>query len=284
MTRVLIVDDDFMVAKVHAGFVAALDGFEVVGTASSGAAALAEVARLRPDLVLLDVYLPDMTGLEVLRRLRADAVPVDVVVISAARDVESIRSALHGGVLSYLVKPFDRQTFEARLREYAALRSELAVLQEAGQADVDRLFAGARSGPRPAASLPAQRCPRNVVGRARRARRVPVAAQRCIMLSSWLRVCVSASRLRSWRSALDSERDSVFTMFSSSADHRRSFWQSSSRRKPHHCPLIVPTLMGLSSTDCTPCASRFTLIEPWMLRTTSQMGCPRESTSTQPDI
>ncbi|SET24509.1 response regulator [Geodermatophilus poikilotrophus] len=154
MTRVLIVDDDFMVAKVHAGFVAALDGFEVAGTASSGAEALAQVARLQPDLVLLDVYLPDMTGLEVLRRLRADAVPVDVVVISAARDVESIRSALHGGVLSYLVKPFDRQTFEARLREYAALRSELAVLQEAGQADVDRLFAGARSGPRPAAPTP----------------------------------------------------------------------------------------------------------------------------------
>ncbi len=77
MIGVLIVDDDFMVAKVHAGFVAALDGFEVLGTASTGAAALEEVERLRPDLVLLDVYLPDMTGLEVLRRLRARASPVD---------------------------------------------------------------------------------------------------------------------------------------------------------------------------------------------------------------
>ncbi len=103
MIRVLIVDDDFMVAKVHAGFIAALDGFEVVGTASTGGQAIEEVARLRPDLVLLDVYLPDMTGLEVLRRLRAAGAPVDVVVISAARDVESIRSALHGGVLHYLV-------------------------------------------------------------------------------------------------------------------------------------------------------------------------------------
>src|SRR5918998_1608227 len=71
MIRVLIVDDDFMVAKVHAGFVGALAGFEVVGSAATGAAALEEVGRLRPDLVLLDVYLPDMTGLEVLRRLRA---------------------------------------------------------------------------------------------------------------------------------------------------------------------------------------------------------------------
>ena len=154
MIRTLIVDDDFMVAKVHAGFVAALDGFEVVGTASTGADALAAVQRLRPDLVLLDVYLPDMTGLEVLRRLRADGAPVDVVVISAARDVESIRSALHGGVLHYLVKPFDRRTFESRLREYAAVRAELAALGQARQADVDRVFAGARGGGRPAPSTP----------------------------------------------------------------------------------------------------------------------------------
>jgi response regulator of citrate/malate metabolism len=152
--RTLIVDDDFMVAKVHAGFVAALDGFEVVGTASTGTDALAAVRRLRPDLVLLDVYLPDMTGLEVLRRLRADGAPVDVVVISAARDVDSIRSALHGGVLHYLVKPFDRRTFEDRLREYAGVRAELAALDQARQADVDRVFAGARGGGRPVPTTP----------------------------------------------------------------------------------------------------------------------------------
>jgi response regulator of citrate/malate metabolism len=140
---VLIVDDDFMVARVHSGFVTALDGFEVIGTASTGAQALEEIARLKPDLVLLDVYLPDMTGLEVLRRLRAEAALVDVIVISAARDVESIRSALHGGVLHYLVKPFDRRTFEARLRDYATTRGRLAGLDEVGQSDVDRIFGGA---------------------------------------------------------------------------------------------------------------------------------------------
>jgi response regulator of citrate/malate metabolism len=144
MIRVLIVDDDFMVAKVHAGFVAALDGFQVVGTASTGEQALQEIDRLGPDLVLLDVYLPDMTGLDVLRRLRAAGSEVDVIVISAARDVESIRSALHGGVLHYLVKPFDRRTFEARLRDYQTLRSELAELSEADQGDVDRLFGSSR--------------------------------------------------------------------------------------------------------------------------------------------
>ena len=150
MIGVLIVDDDFMVAKVHAGFVGALEGFTVVGTASSGAQALAEIDRLRPDLVLLDVYLPDMTGLEVLRRLRAGGSGVDVIVISAARDVESIRSALHGGVLHYLVKPFDRRAFETRLRDYAALRGELQELAEAAQPDVDRMFGMSRGSARPA--------------------------------------------------------------------------------------------------------------------------------------
>ncbi|TYP90720.1 response regulator [Blastococcus xanthinilyticus] len=147
MIGVLIVDDDFMVAKVHAGFVGALDGFRVVGSAATGAAALDAVAELAPDLVLLDVYLPDMTGLEVLRRLRSAGSSVDVMVISAARDVDSIRSALHGGVLQYLVKPFDRRAFETRLRDYARLRADLEVLDEAGQADVDRMLAGARGAP-----------------------------------------------------------------------------------------------------------------------------------------
>jgi len=154
MTGVLIVDDDFMVAKVHAGFVASLDGFEVIGTASTGAQALAEIERLAPDLVLLDVYLPDMTGLDILRRLRASGSSVDVIVISAARDVDSIRSALHGGVHHYLVKPFDRATFEARLREYAALREDLGELDEAAQRDVDRIFGRSAGEPRTAAPTP----------------------------------------------------------------------------------------------------------------------------------
>jgi response regulator of citrate/malate metabolism len=154
MIGVLIVDDDFMVAKVHAGFVAALDGFEVVGTASTGTAALEQVEKLRPDLLLLDVYLPDMTGLDVLRRLRAQGSDADVIVISAARDVDSIRTALHGGVLHYLVKPFDRRTFVSRLRDYAALRSQLSELEEARQGDVDRLFGNRGDAQRQPVSTP----------------------------------------------------------------------------------------------------------------------------------
>jgi len=94
---VLIVDDDFMVAKVHAGFVSALDGFEVVGTASSGTQALAEVARLRPDLVLLDVRMPGMDGIETARRL-AQIVPDAFVVLVSLETAAELAAVAPVGV------------------------------------------------------------------------------------------------------------------------------------------------------------------------------------------
>lgn len=145
MIRVLVVDDDFMVARIHRGYVDRTEGFEVVGEAHTGADALAQVRALRPDLVLLDVYLPDLSGLDVLRELRADpSVDADVIVITAARDLETVRAALHGGVASYLVKPFTFATFADRLARYAEARRQLKHEGELAQEDVDRVFAVAR--------------------------------------------------------------------------------------------------------------------------------------------
>lgn len=141
MIRVLVVDDDFMVARLHSSVVARQPGFEVAGVASTGAEALRAVAELGPDLLLLDVYLPDMTGLDVLRRVReSSGAAVDAIVISAARDMETLRRALHGGVFQYLVKPFEIESLRRRLDEYAAHRAELGDLTEARQDDVDRVF------------------------------------------------------------------------------------------------------------------------------------------------
>jgi response regulator of citrate/malate metabolism len=127
----------------------------VAGIASTGKDALRAVAATKPDLVLLDIYLPDMTGLEVLSRLReGGGDEVDVIVISAARDLDTLRTALRGGVFQYLVKPFEIESLQHRLGEYAVHRAELADLTEVGQDDVDRVFrAGAGAG-RAAAALP----------------------------------------------------------------------------------------------------------------------------------
>ncbi|GIF98876.1 response regulator [Catellatospora citrea] len=151
MTRVLVVDDDFMVARIHTGFVQRTEGFTVVGVAHTGTEALAAVEQLRPELVLLDIYLPDISGLEVLRRLREREHPVDVLAITAASDVETIRAALHGGVVHYIIKPFSAETLREQLARYAARMRRLAELPTVAQADVDRLFG--MTGPA-AASLP----------------------------------------------------------------------------------------------------------------------------------
>lgn len=138
--QTLIVDDDFMSASVHRSYTERLQGFTVVGEAHTGEEALALVRRLQPDLVLLDIYLPDMSGLEVMRRLRTEALPVDVIAVTAAKDVETLRGAMQGGVLHYLVKPFLFDTFRERLERYATLKRRLEKMREANQEDVDKLF------------------------------------------------------------------------------------------------------------------------------------------------
>ena len=146
MIRTLVVDDDYRVADLHSEYVARIAGFVVAGRAHNGGSALESVDQLRPDLVLLDIYLPDMSGLEVLQRLREDDhPPVDVIAITAARDVESLRSAMRGGVVHYLIKPFLFGPFEEKLLSYAAARDRIARLGHAEQGDVDRIFSALRS-------------------------------------------------------------------------------------------------------------------------------------------
>src|SRR5262245_36030440 len=106
MIRTLVVEDDFRVAKVHVGFTARVPGFEVVGTAHTARAALAAVNAHHPDLLLLDIYLPDASGLEVLRRVTLMRAPPDVIMLTAASDMASVRAAVRAGAVAYLIKPF----------------------------------------------------------------------------------------------------------------------------------------------------------------------------------
>jgi len=156
MIGVLVVDDDFMVARVNAGYVSRVPGFEVVGTAHTGQAALAQVESLHPDLVLLDIYLPDISGVEVLHRLRGAAQRVDVLVVTAARDADTVRSAVQSGAVHYLIKPFTFAALRERLERYAQAHRSLVAVQEAGQSDVDRVFGLLRG------SATAQRLPKGL--------------------------------------------------------------------------------------------------------------------------
>ncbi|MFJ3617262.1 response regulator [Streptomyces iakyrus] len=150
---VLVVDDDFMVARVHRAFVERVEPFRVVGTAHTGGQAIEAADELRPDLILLDLYLPDLFGLDVIPRLRTAGHDCDVMVISAATEVDTVRGAVRRGVVDYLLKPFDFEDLRLRLERYAAQRGRLLTTVVRGQADVDRVLAGAFA-PAPASTLP----------------------------------------------------------------------------------------------------------------------------------
>ena len=138
---VLIVEDDFRVAQIHEGFVADAPGFTVVGTAHTAASGLEMVEHLEPDLVLLDIYLPDAKGTDVLADLRAMQ-PVDCFVVTAARDIATVKRCLDLGVLHYLIKPFRQEDLVDRLLEYREWKRSLGSENDLTQADVDRIFYG----------------------------------------------------------------------------------------------------------------------------------------------
>jgi len=143
---VLVVDDDFRVAQVHAAIVDRVDGVQTVGVAHSAADTVRAVASLRPDLVLLDNYLPDRPGIELARELS-----VDLFVVTADTSAESVRAAFAAGALHYVVKPFTAEQLGGRLRAYVRYRSLLQAGPELSQDGVDRAMAALREADRPPA-------------------------------------------------------------------------------------------------------------------------------------
>ncbi|MFC0447284.1 response regulator [Rhodococcus jostii] len=149
MYEVLVVDDDFMVAEIHRRFVDKTPGFTTVGVARTAAEALESVRTGNPDLVLLDVYLPDMSGLDVLQRLRAEGNAVGVIMITAAREIDTVSRALHGGASDYLVKPFDYTQLQEKLENFRRRARALESQSGADQSLIDSLFGGKSKTPEP---------------------------------------------------------------------------------------------------------------------------------------
>jgi len=143
---VLVVDDDFRVASVHIGYVERIDGFRVVGEAHTAAEALALSQSLAPDVLLMDIYLPDGDGLAVVKQLLTGSSPPAVIMISAANDVETVQTALKLGVVHYLVKPFEFGTLVERMNAVRDVTDRLANFPEAAtQDDINALFTTLRA-------------------------------------------------------------------------------------------------------------------------------------------
>ena len=152
MISVLVVDDDFMVAKVHGGFVrphARVRGGRRGAHRARRSLETAERAAARTWCCWTSTC--PTSGLELMRRLREVAPELDVLVISAAKEAETVRRALRGGVVNYLLKPFSQTDLQERLEHYRNTYQSLASSKDvAEQADVNRVFGLERgTGPLP---------------------------------------------------------------------------------------------------------------------------------------
>lgn len=137
--RVILIEDDLWVARVNREMVEAEPGFLVVGQAESVREGLALARSLEPDLLLVDVYLPDGSGLELVHALRAERRSFEAIMITAASDVDSIQHALHDGALDYLIKPFEQSRLRQALGRYLE-REAVRVGRNLTQARLDRLL------------------------------------------------------------------------------------------------------------------------------------------------
>ncbi|MBM7717581.1 response regulator [Siminovitchia sp. FSL H7-0308] len=148
MIRVLIVDDDPMVAKINKRYLEAVPGFVCAGIAEGVDSAIDMLNSTEIHLVLLDVYMPGKRGLELLKRMRNEQKDIDVIIISAASNIETIQSALHFGVVDYLIKPFEFGRFRDSLKKYKKKFELLHGHEKFSQEELDKLLKGNGQTPR----------------------------------------------------------------------------------------------------------------------------------------
>lgn len=152
--RVVIAEDDQQIAEIQRRFLDRIKGFELVGVAHGLEEAEDLVDVLQPELLLLDIQFPTGTGLELLRTLRSRNSETDVILITAAKEVETLQAALRGGVFDYILKPLVFERLQETLQNYGSHRAKLQAMQSIAQSDVDTILP--RGGSGAAGALPQQ--------------------------------------------------------------------------------------------------------------------------------
>jgi len=116
----LLVVDDATIMRMRIGGVAREAGWEVVAEATNGVEGLARYREHRPDLVTLDIVMPELDGVEMLRQLRSEDPAARVVMVSAVDQRAKLRECISLGALDFVVKPFDKERLLSLFRKYAA--------------------------------------------------------------------------------------------------------------------------------------------------------------------
>lgn len=118
--KVLIVEDDPMVSMINEQYVCKNKNFSVVGTCKNGEEALSFLEKNKVDLIVMDVYMPNMDGLETLKLIRERKIKSEVIMVTAANDSQTLEETIHLGVIDYLIKPFAYERFQIALEKFSA--------------------------------------------------------------------------------------------------------------------------------------------------------------------
>ncbi len=142
MVKTVIVEDDLMVSSLNTQFAQQTPAIEIVAVFHNGQDALIYLQNHKADLLLLDLYMPELSGLELLKKLREQDNHVGAIMITAANDAGHIEEALHLGIVDYLVKPFRYERFSMAIHKFLRQRQLMSQDGAFAQEDIDKLFAG----------------------------------------------------------------------------------------------------------------------------------------------
>ncbi|MEK5132929.1 response regulator [Bacillus sp. FSL W8-0645] len=138
--KVLLIEDDPMVQEVNKEFIKSVPGFQVAAVAGNGEQGIQLIKEIHPDLVVLDVYMPKKDGVKTLQDIRKQKIQVDVIVISAAKDKETIGIMLQNGARDYIIKPFKFERMKESLESYKAFKSKIRTATEFSQEMLDDII------------------------------------------------------------------------------------------------------------------------------------------------
>ena len=151
---VVIAEDDPKISEIQSRFIAKIEGFEVVGIGNTIAESEEIIEVFQPDLVLLDVTFPDGNGVDLLWKIRRLYKNIDVIFITAAKEVATLQDAIRGGAFDYVLKPMTFSRFQSTLGKFLEHRNRLKGITKLDQTDVDQIIHPAQDVNQPDARMP----------------------------------------------------------------------------------------------------------------------------------
>ncbi|PAV30930.1 DNA-binding response regulator [Virgibacillus profundi] len=140
MIKVIIVEDDYRIAGIHEEFLNKISNITVTGKALNGNEAIKQVAATHVDLVLLDIYMPDILGTDIIQELRTINPDIDIIMISAATEADIVKEAIRNGVFDYIIKPVKMERFIETIERYKNVKKRLDAEEDVDQSFLDEYF------------------------------------------------------------------------------------------------------------------------------------------------